>query len=407
MNMILDHILTDKLVIIKVILYVCLIFISAFFAGIETALLKYTATKSQLKEQLKEFISFWEQQPERVLGTILIGTNLACIGVGVLTVSLKIWIWWSIIILLVAGEIIPKVYALFNPNIFIYYGIKKLVVFSRLISPVVKFLVNVSLYFTSIFLREQKESPFITKQELEEIITKEKQLEKDEKNIYKNMLEIAEKRVYEIMTPKEDVVCVDINWSLDEIMSRLSETKFSRIPVYNKNIDNIVGVIYTKDLIVAIQNKELLILNDLLREVYFVIDTARIIDVLKKFKQGQHHLAVVVNEYGATVGVVTIEDIIEEVVGEIYDEYDIIEQRIKRIDDHTIVVSGDESIKDIEQTLDIKLLDEEVATIGGYIATKIGYVPDIGEKFIFDNLSIEVLDASEKVVKKVKISKLT
>lgn len=407
MNMMLDQILIDNLLLVKVLIYICLICSSAFFAGMETALLKYTATEVQVKETLRNFLKFWEQYPERILATILIGTNLACIGVGVLTVSLKLWIGWSILLLLIVGEILPKVFALIYPQIFLNYGLGSLVRFSYLVSPVAKILSDISLYFTGIFLREQKEGPFITKQELEEIISKEDKLGRDEKNIYKNMLELAEKRVYDIMTPKENMVCVDINWSMDEIIKRLSNTKFSRVPVYNKNVDNVVGIIYTKDLILAMQNKELLILDDLLREAYFVIDTARIIDVLRKFKQGQHHLAVVVNEYGSVVGLVTIEDIIEEVVGEIYDEYDIKEQKVKIIDSNTVIVSGNTSIKDIQETLNIQLLDEEVATIGGYIATKIGYVPDIGEKFIIDNLSVEILDASEKVIKKVKITKIS
>lgn len=403
--MIPEQIFTNDFLTIKILIYICLICGSAFFAGMETALLKYTATTVQIKETLKEFVQFWEQYPERILATILIGTNLACIGIGVLTVSLKLWIGWSILLLLVFGEILPKVFALVHPSIFLNYGIKSLVKFSRIVSPIAKILSDISLYFTGIFLRDQKEGPFITKHELEEIISKEDKLGKDEKDIYKNMLEIAEKRIYDIMTPKENMVCVDINWSMDEIIKKLSNTKFSRVPVYNKNLDNVVGIIYTKDLILAMQNKELLILDDLLREVYFVIDTARVIDVLKKFKQGQHHLAVVVNEYGAVVGIVTIEDIIEELVGEIYDEYDIKEQKVKIIDQDTVIVSGDTSIKDIQQTLNIQLLDEEVATIGGYVATKIGYVPDVGEKFTIDNLNIEILDASEKVIKKVKLTK--
>lgn len=407
MNTILNQVLANNFFIIKLLLYICLICTSAYFAGIETALLKYTATKLYVKPSIKTYLNFWELHPEKIFATILVGTNLACIGIGVLSVSLKLWIGWSIIFLLILGEILPKVYALIYPSVFLNYGIKSLVRFSYIISPITKFLANVSLYFANIFLGESKEPPFITQQELKEIITKNETLTSEEKSIYQNMLELTEKRIYDVMTPKEDMVCVDKNWSLDEIINKLSKTKFSRVPVYDKNIDNIVGVIYTKDLIVAMQNKELLILNDLLREAYFVIDTARVIDVLKKFKQGQHHLAIVVNEHGLVVGLVTIEDIIEEVVGEIYDEYDIKEQRIKIIEDKKIIiVPGDENVKQIQQVLDVNLSDEEVATIGGYIATKIGYVPKTGEEFILDGLKVEILESSNKIIKKVKITKL-
>jgi CBS domain containing-hemolysin-like protein len=152
------------------------------------------------------------------------------------------------------------------------------------------------------------------------------------------------------------------------------------------------------------QNKEIIFLEDLLRESYFVINTAKVIDVLKEFKRGKYHMAIVVNEYGSTVGLVTIEDIIEEIIGEIYDEYDIREEKIKFIDKNILIVTGDESIKNVSEVLEKKFDDEEVATIGGYIVTKLGYIPDIGQKIKINDLDIEILDATDKVIKKMKIT---
>jgi len=393
-------------VIIKIALYVCFVIISAFFAAIETALLKYTALKFEIKQHVSKYISVWEENPEIILGTILIGTNLACIGIGVLNTSLGLWIGWSIIILLVLGEILPKVYAITSPSLVINYGIKWLVKFSRVVSPIANFLVNLSMYFTGIFLRREKETPFFTKKDLQEIIYKEESISGEGKQLYYNIIDLVDKRIFDVMIPKEDIVAVDASWRLEEIINKLSNTKFSRIPVYKGNIDNIIGIIYTKDLILAMQNKELLILDDFLREPYFVVNTAHVIDVLKQFKQGKHHMAIVVDEYGSTVGLVTIEDIIEELVGEIYDEYDIKEQKLKRIGVDTIIVSGDESIKSIEESLGCKLEDEGVATINGYVVTKLGFIPEIGDKFVIDNLEIEILDRTKKFVKKLKIRKL-
>lgn len=406
MSMTLNQCLVNSIVVIKILLYIGLIFLSSFFAGIETALLRYTAVKTKIKESLTNYVKIWEESPELIISSILIGTNLACIGVGVLNVSLNLWIGWSILLLLVFGEILPKLYAFSYPHKVINAGIKTLTFFSRIISPVAKALVDISVYFTSIFLKERAENPFFSKNELSEFISSDVIFDSEEKFMYSNMLELAEKRVYDVMIPKEEIVAVDINLSLEEIMNKLSNTKFSRIPVYDKNLDNIIGIIYVKDLIVALQNKELFVINDLLRKAYFVVDTARIVDVLKKFKQGQHHMAIVVNEYGATVGLVTIEDIIEEIVGEIYDEYDLIQQNIKLIDENTYIISGDENISTVEQTLGIELADEEVGTIGGYVATKVGYLPSVGEKFVFDNLEVEILDGTEKVIKKLKVKKL-
>lgn len=407
MNSILEKVLnSDIVVIVKILLYVLFIFISAFFAAIETALLKYTALKFEIKDIAKKYISVWEESPETVLGTILIGTNLACIGIGVLNSSLNLWVGWSIIILLVLGEIFPKVYALTTPNFVINCGIKILVMFSKIVAPISNFLVDLSKFFTNIFLNVEKETPFFTKEDIKEIIYKEETIDKEDRQIYSNIIELADKRISDVMIPKEDIVAVDASWSLQEIIEKLANTKFSRVPVYKDNLDNIIGVIYAKDLVLVMQNKELLVLEDFLREAYFVVNTAHVIDVLKQFKQGKHHMAVVVDEYGSTVGLVTIEDIIEELVGEIYDEYDIKKQKLRKISDDTIIVLGDENIKAIEESLNVKLEEEDVVTINGYILTKLGVIPEIGEKFVIGNLEIEILDSTKKFIRKLKIKRL-
>jgi CBS domain containing-hemolysin-like protein len=388
----------------KIIIYTFFIILSGIFAGIETALLKYSAKRLKVKEKLLPYVSMWEKNPEVILGAILIGTNLACVGVGVLSESLGIWIGYSTILLLLIGELLPKVFALLNPLKFINLGIKKLFLFSKIVYPLSKFLVNISLYFTGLFLGNQQESPFLTADEVKDLIYQDNDITKDEKIIYSNILEIADKRVYDVMIPKEEIVAVDGTLPLEEIIERLSSVKYSRIPVYKNNLDNIIGIVYMKDLILAMQNKEIIVLEDLLREPYFVIDTAKIIDVLKNFKQGKYHMAIVVDEYGSTVGLVTIEDIIEEIVGEIYDEYDIREEKIKFIDKNILIVSGDESIKNVAEVLGKKFDDEEVATIGGYVVTKLGYIPDIGQKIKINDLDIEILDATDKVIKKMKIT---
>ena len=403
MNMMLELQIDKVIFFAKIIIYIFFIISSGIFAGIETALLKYSAKRLKVKEKLLPYVSMWEKNPEVILGAILIGTNLACVGVGVLSESLGIWIGYSTILLLLIGELLPKVFALLNPLKFINLGIKKLFLFSKIVYPLSKFLVNISLYFTGLFLGNQQESPFLTADEVKDLIYQDNDITKDEKIIYSNILEIADKRVYDVMIPKEEIVAVDGTLPLEEIIEKLSSVKYSRIPVYKNNLDNIIGIVYMKDLILAMQNKEIIVLEDLLREPYFVIDTAKIIDVLKNFKQGKYHMAIVVDEYGSTVGLVTIEDIIEEIVGEIYDEYDIREEKIKFIDKNILIVSGDESIKNVAEVLGKKFDDEEVATIGGYVVTKLGYIPDIGQKIKINDLDIEILDATDKVIKKMKI----
>lgn len=389
----------------KIVIYIFFVFLCAFFAGMETSLLKYTANRFNIKSSLLPYIMLWENKPENILSTIVVGTNLACIGVGVIGESINIWVGFSIIILLAFGEILPKVVALLYPQIFINFGFKKLLIFSKILSPFAKFFASLSIYFARVFISVDQENPFLTKQELKKIISDEV-VDIDEKFIYSNIIELADKKIYDVMIPKEKIVAVDANWSFDKIIEKLANTKFSRVPVYKENIDNIIGIIYTKDLIIAIQNKEIFVLEDLLRKPFFVVNTTRVIDLLRRFKEGQHHMAIVVDEYGATVGLVTIEDIIEELVGEIYDEYDVKEQKIYFLDKYTIVASGYENLNLISEKLGVKFKEEEVATIGGYVSTQLGYIPKIGEKFLLDDLEIEILDATDKVIKKLKIKKI-
>lgn len=408
MNMILNQLIVevDKILyIVKIILYIFLVIVCAFFAAIETSLLKYAGNKFKIKDNLLSYITLWENKPEEILSTILIGTNLASIGVGVISNSIGLWIGTSIIILLTFGEIFPKIFALLYPQVILNLGFKNLILFSKIIFPFTKFFADVSVYFSKIFFDIQQENPFLTKYELKKIISNEVS-DKDERLIYSNIIELADKKVYNVMIPKEDIVAVDASWSFEKIIEKLSNTKFSRVPVYKENIDNIIGIVYTKDLIIAMQNKEIFVLEDLLRKPFFVVSTTKVIDLLRKFKEGQYHMAIVVDEYGATVGLVTIEDIIEELVGEIYDEYDVREQKIYLLDKNTAVLSGDENIKEVSEKLNLNFSEEEVVTIGGYIATKIGYIPKIGEKILFDNMEIEILDATDKVIKKLKITKL-
>ncbi|MCX7957039.1 MAG: hemolysin family protein [Endomicrobia bacterium] len=395
------------LVLVKIFLYATLVLMSAFFAGIETALLKYTANKVKIKDSLLSKIILWKKSPERILSTILIGTNLACIGIGVLSSSLNIWVGYSVLILLVFGEMLPKIFALSNPQKFINLGFNLLISFGNFISFFVKVLSDMSIYVSKILFGVENETPFITKQDLKKIINYEEGLDKEEKFLYNNIIELADKKIYEIMLPKEKIFAIDFNWTLDEIIDKLRNVKFSRVPVFKDNIDNIVGIIYTKDLILAMQNREILLLDDLIRKAYYVVQSTRVIDVLRKFKEGQYHMAIVVDEYGSTVGLVTIEDIIEEVVGEVYDEYDVEEKKIVFLDNNILIVNGSENLKTIITKLEISLSEVEgVVTIGGYVATKLGYIPQVGEKVVLDNIEIEILESTDKMIKKLKISKL-
>lgn len=396
------------MVLVKCIVYLIFVFLSAYFAAMETALMKSSTKKIfDTEKKIKEYLSLWGRNPSVILATILLGTNLACEGIGVLSNSLKINIIYSVFIILIFGEIIPKVLALRYFDKILNYGLKSLIFISKIFGPITKFLSDVSTYLLSFFISETSvENPFLSPEELREVINYDENVSGEEQQLYSNIIELADKRIYEIMLPKEEIVAIDYNLPLEEIVEKLKNVKYSRIPVFRGNIENIVGIIYTKDITVAIQNKSLLVLDDIIRPAYFVINTSRVVDILKQFKQGRNHIAIVVDEYGATVGLVTIEDIVEEIFGEIYDEYDIKEDKIVKVDSKSIVVEGDESLKNVNSCLGTKFQEDEVVTVNGYVVTRLGKVPQIGEKIVLEDVEVEVIDANKKMIKRLKLRKL-
>ena len=220
----------------------------------------------------------------------------------------------------------------------------------------------------------------------------------------KNILSFAERKIYEVMIPRSEIFAVESGEKLEEIISKVISSKFSRIPVYKDSIDNIIGVIYSKDLIIAQRNKQLYVLEDIIRPAYFVPESASVDSILNEFKSGRQHLAIVVDEYGSTVGLVTIEDIVEEIVGEIYDEYDITEKTIIPLPEGSWLIRADESINRVNDELKLNLPShKEFNTIAGWLLSVFGKIPKAGEKIHWKNIEVEILEADRKRIKKVKL----
>ena len=218
-----------------------------------------------------------------------------------------------------------------------------------------------------------------------------KKLKSDQIKMIKGIAELSETSVHEIMKPRIDVVTFDINDSLKEFINLVVKYGHSRIPVYEENIDNIIGVIYVKDLLKYFFNEPKNInLRDIVREPLIVPESKKISELLKEFKDKKKHIALVVDEYGGFSGIVCLEDILEEIVGEIRDEYDNEKDMISKIDEKTFRVSAKASIYDINDTLNIKLPEDISDSIGGLIMETIGRIPVQGEEIKFDNVTIKV-----------------
>jgi CBS domain containing-hemolysin-like protein len=225
-----------------------------------------------------------------------------------------------------------------------------------------------------------------------------------ESRLLRSVVNFGETLVREVMTPRPDIVAIRSDATLDELRHLLQEQEYSRLPVFTDNLDNIVGLIVVKDLI---QRPESLAgsrpVAEIMRPAAFVPETKRVMDLLREFQQGRFQLAIVVDEYGGTAGLVTVEDVVEELVGEIRDEYDSEAEPIVREDDDTYVFSAKVGIGEMTERLGVQIEEGDFETVGGYVLTRVGRVPDVGERFAFDGLGVEILEAEGRRIHKVRV----
>ncbi len=233
-------------------------------------------------------------------------------------------------------------------------------------------------------------------------------IEEEEREMIETMVEFADTRVAEIMTPRTEICAVDINLTVKDARSLMIEEKYSRLPVYRESIDHIEGIIYVRDLLQAwAEGKEDKPLSEILRDAVFVPETVTASELLKRFQQNRFQMAIVIDEYGGVAGLITVEDLLEEIVGEIEDEDTGPEEIIEIIEgeDGYFDVIGSTEIDNIERLFDIDLEDEEYSTIAGLVVTEAGYVPKPGEKLNLKGLDIEILNADEKKVHLLRLRK--
>ena len=254
---------------------------------------------------------------------------------------------------------------------------------------------------------------FIAKEEKETITGENKQTFEDnnEKNIIKNILNLNEKSVEDIMVPRAEIISIEKKKTIKEILLVIKNESHSRMPVYDQNLDNVLGFLHIKDVINNINNKNFII-NKILREVLFVAPKSPILELLKRMRSSRIHMGLVVDEFGGVDGLVTIEDLVEEIVGEIEDEHDAEddEVKIKRVNDRTIIVDASYKIIELEDLFQLKIKEakeEEIDTVGGLVSYVANKVPNINEVFVFNNqLKFKILEADERRVIALEIKKI-
>jgi len=253
--------------------------------------------------------------------------------------------------------------------------------------------------------REQDETEEILR--LAEIETGDDVIEEDEREMIRGVVTLDETLAREIMAPRIDIVALDVSETIDDALQLIVAKGFSRIPLYGETIDNIVGIIYAKDLLRCVTESRRPSLRDIARPAYFIPESKRVDELLAELKKSKVHIAIVVDEYGGTAGLVTIEDLLEEIVGEIQDEYDREEAPIERVSETEAILDARVSIDSLRELFGFEMEDEDYDTVGGFVYHHLGKVPVAGDEVRVDGLTLRVLSVLGRRIKKVRATKVS
>lgn len=413
----------------NIFLLVILIVISGFFSASETALTSFRSIYLEKLEEEKQYkkvelLKKWLKNPNEMLTGLLVGNNVVnilasslatvvtmnVIG-GTSTSSIAIATIGMTIIILIFGEITPKIIAK-NQTIKIAKAVVTIIYYLTVIlKPIIKILMFISKFIGRILGIDLKddESLMITEDDIISFVNvgeAEGVIEEEEKEMIHSIVTFGETTAKEVMTPRTSMLAFEGNRTIDEIWDELVENGFSRIPVYEETIDNIIGVLYIKDIFEIIKNKKTDVpIKNFVRPGYFVPETKSIIEILRDFRTMKVHIALVLDEYGGIVGLVTIEDLIEEITGEIRDEFDTEEEEfIHKLDENTYEVDGMIDIETLDKDLSIKLpVSEGYESLGGLIITELRRVAEPEDELIIDGVKLKVLEVDKKRVSKVLV----
>ncbi len=404
--------------------------ICAFFSFLETSITALRLFKlKELAETTGKYKSLFdtlEKHPHRIIITILIVSSLANATSAALITrimeelfskinlsqglgfSLGIFIASSSI--LIFGEVIPKHLArsqgenLIGSTLWITNAVY------YLLFPLVEFLTRISDFITN-KISQGKPSFEIESSEKEvqfliDYIDEKGLMEPDKIEMLQNVFRLGRKQVREIMVPEIDIITVDANTSLDESLKIFSKYQYSRMPVYEENVDNIIGIVYQKDLFLLFQQKpDKKIIRDLIRPIMFVPESLRVNQLLRQFRQQHMHMGIVLNEHGGISGLVTLEDVLEEIVGEIADEYESISKKVILLKENEWLVDASISLEELEEILNITFGTHDVITLGGFLTEQLQYLPKKGDRVYYKHFCFQIQKSSPKRVLQVLIFK--
>ncbi|HKV31584.1 MAG TPA: hemolysin family protein [Candidatus Dormibacteraeota bacterium] len=417
----------DTTVWAELVIIVIALVLAALAASAETSLTSISRVRlRQLVEQRVPqaiVIERLHRDPNAYLSTILIVNTVAIIVASSTATLLSLHLYnergaeWLVslvlsLVVLVACEITPKTLALQRAEK-VALRMARLVAWATLVMrPIVWVLTAVTrLILRMMGARAQVRGPFVTEEELKMLVSvgeEEGVLEEEEREMIHGIFEMGDMRVREVMVPRTDLVAIEVNEPVEKAVDLVTKHGHTRIPVYEGSLDHIVGVLYAKDLLRAVVRGEQKTLREIARKPYFTPESNKVQDVLRDLRKNRVHMAIVVDEYGGTAGAVTIEDILEEIVGPIQDEYDIGEEdEIQFISPNEVILDGRVSVDDVNELLKLNIAADDYDTIGGYVLNQLGAAPKVGATLKLGNAELRVEAVQGTRIKKVRVRSAT
>lgn len=411
----------DSALLVQIIVLVILLIGSAFFSASETALMSLSKidARHMVDQNIKgaKLVSKLIEDPNKLLGSILVGNNLVNIGASALATSIAINLFGNTgvgiataimtLLVLIFGEITPKSLSAQNGQKVAVFVSKPISIIVTVFSPIVRVLMCISNFIIRIFGGEiDTKKPFITEDELKTIVTvshEEGVLEAEEKEMIYNVFGFGDSYTKDVMVPRTDMIALDLTSTYEDILTLYKEEQFSRIPIFEETQDNIVGILYIKDLLLCHIDPQNFTISKFLRKPYFVHEFKRIDELFKEMRIKKIGIAIVVDEYGGTSGLITMEDLIEEIVGDIDDEYDVTEDKVIPLEDGSYLVDGACRLSVFNQMLNLNINSNEFDSIGGFVIGLLDRFPAKGEIIMFEGIAFTVEKTLSHRIQKLKV----
>ena len=392
---------------------------SAFLSSSETALMsmdrlrvKYLAEKERPgAKRLEELLS----KPDDLLSAILVGNNLVNIMISVFATGLFLDLFgqggelMTILILtpilLIFSEVCPKTYAATYPEKLSFRVLHPIRFFMWMLRPVTAVVSGVSRVLTH-FLRGKIQAPLISEDEIRSIIgfgEDEGVVAEDQRRMLHGIFDLSQSRVRDVMVPRTEVVGISVDAAFQDVVKLTAQARHSRFPVYDGNLDNVVGVIHSKDVLSYLDKPDQFSLRELARPPFFVPEAKPIEALMQAFRRKHLHLAMVVDEYGGVEGICTLEDIVEEIVGEIHDEYDEEDILVKPLGSNRYLIDGSAAIRYINKRFELNLSEEHVNTLAGFLLNSLGSIPEVGASCEVDGVLFTVHEVEDRRIEQIEV----